>query len=491
MPTNLIFAAISGLAAWRLWLQPGELMHGLAIAFLGLCVWQLHSAVRIAPPRSPVVLRLGGFAWTIDDFCRGWLITGETGSGKTTGGINAMLWEVSRRCPGWGGVCVDDKGLYADTLATMLRQLGRADDLIVLQVRPDHAPAAWQPVQTFNFLADPYLPHSAKAKIVCDVAASLGQRVDQSFFRTQAQVQMEFAFRVLAAAGQPVALDSTYEVLTSEKLLQSLMAKIAKQKSDEAETLVEHFVHAFKSQPAEQLGGVKSTVTNYLKFFTEPDIAAVFCPAQPTVTMADLDRGKKLCVAVPQRFHVERRYVNTLLKLAFYAHALRRFDRSAAQRARDNLLIFWAGEAPKVVTASDDGLSDYGVVDVIREAKATFVGDTQSYTSLIPPLGDEKKAKVLIANLANRITFKAADEDSAKLAADTLGKRKVKKRTYGTNAGRRTTSWTDEDRYWIEPHELRRLKKFEAVVQHCEHGFRRVTLPPRGADGRIPAWYRR
>ena len=40
-------------------------------------------------------------------------------------------------------------------------------------------------------------------------------------------------------------------------------------------------------------------------------------------------------------------------------------------------------------------------------------------------MGDEKKAKVFIANMANRITFKAADEDSAKIAADTIGKRKV------------------------------------------------------------------
>jgi type IV secretory pathway TraG/TraD family ATPase VirD4 len=93
--------------------------------------------------------------------------------------------------------------------------------------------------------------------------------------------------------------------------------------------------------------------------------------------------------------------------------------------------------------------------------------------------------------MANRITFKAADEDSAKIAADTIGKRKVKKRTYGWSGGRRTASWTDEEKYFIEPHELRRLRKFQAVVQHCEKGFRRVTLPPRGANGEVPSWYRK
>jgi hypothetical protein len=142
------------------------------------------------------------------------------------------------------------------------------------------------------------------------------------------------------------------------------------------------------------------------------------------------------------------------------------------------------------VTAADDGMSDYNVVDVIREARATVVAATQSYQSLMPPMGDERKAKVFIANMANRVTFCAADEESAKIAADTLGKRKSKRRTYGWSAGKRTTSWTDEDRYWLEPHQLRKLRAFEAVVQHCNGGFRKVTLPPLGTDGRVPAWYR-
>lgn len=492
MWVNLLLAAVSASLAFLLAPRPAAARY-LAFAFVVLALWQLYSAAAHRRRRSPVVLRLGGFAWTAEDFCRGWLITGETGSGKTLGGINAMLWEVCRNCPNWGGVCVDDKGLYAETLARMLERVGRRDDLIVLSVRPDGAPSDWQPPHTLNFLEDPYLPYSGKAKLVCDVAAAMGQRSDQSFFRTQAQVQIEFAFRVLHAAGLPVTLETAYNLLTSEPRLKQLIALLVKQRASlpEANELIEHYNTNFKNQPPEQIGGIKSTVANYLKYFTDPDIANVFCAHEPSsVTMRAIDQGKIICVSVPQRFPVERRYIHTLLKLAFYSHALRRFDRSAAERAVDNLIIFWAGEAQKVVTASDDGLSDYNVVDVIREARATFVGDTQAYTSLIPPMGDEKKAKVFIANMANRITFKAADEDSARIAADTIGKRTIRKRTYGWSAGRRTSSWTADEKYFIEPHEFRRLKKFHAVVQHCEKGFRRVTLPPRDATGKVASWYR-
>lgn len=491
MWTNLVLASVSaGLALVLAFRTP---RHELAWAAGALALWQCYSACTHPRRSRRVVLRLGGFAWTLEDFCRGWLITGETGSGKTLGGINAMLWEVSKNCPAWGGVCVDDKGLYAETLGVMLTRLGRRDDLLVLEVRPDGAPASWQPPHTLNFLEDPYLPWSGKAKLVCDVASALGQRAEQSFFRTQAQVQIEFAFRVLATAGLPVTLETAYDLLTSATQLEETIELLGKQAAENptAAELIDHYHASFLGQPAEQLGGVKSTVANYLKYFTDPDIAAVFCShRKSTISLSDIDRGKIICVSVPQRFPVERRYIHTLLKLAFYSHALRRFDRPAAQRAQDNLIIFWAGEAQKIVTASEDGLSDYNVVDVMREARATFVGDTQAYTSLIPPMGDEKKAKVFIANMANRITFKAADEDSARIAADTIGKRTIRKRTYGWSAGRRTSSWTADEKYFIEPHEFRRLQKFCAVVQHCEKGFRRVTLPPRDATGKVASWYR-
>ncbi|HWA08321.1 MAG TPA: type IV secretory system conjugative DNA transfer family protein [Opitutaceae bacterium] len=487
---NLILAVGSAWAALALWPHAG-IERDLAGGFAILSLWQVYCAATCARrPASPPMLRLGGFGWSVEDFCRGWLITGQIGTGKTTGAINRMLWQVSKNCPAWGGVCVDDKGLYWETLVPMFRQLGRERDLILLQVRPPGAPSDWAPTHTFNFLDNPHLPYSAKAKIVCDVAASLGQRSEQSFFRMQAQVQIEFAFHVLATAGVSVTLRSAYAMLTSDTAMKEIMSLLEEQNTPEGRRLIAHYEGAFKSQPPEQLGGVKTTVANYLHCFAEPGIAEVFCPTQATFQFDQLDRGKVVCVSLPQRYQVERRYINTLLKLSFYAHALRRFDKPAPARAADNLLILWADEAQKIVTASSDGMSDYNVVDVIREARATVVAATQSYQSLIPPMSDERKAKVFIANMANRVTFCAADEDSAKIAADTLGKRKAKKRTIGYTAGKRSTSWTEEDKYWLEPHQLRKLRKFEAVIQHCNGRFRKVTLPPQGADGKAPPWYR-
>ena len=103
---------------------------------------------------------------------------------------------------------------------------------------------------------------------------------------------------------------------------------------------------------------------------------------------------------------------------------LRRFDQAKSQRGKNNLLILWADEAQRFMTASEDGTSDYNCVDVIREAGATIVAAAQSTTSLIPPLGNDK-SKVLTLNLRNRMIFRSADEADAVQAADFLGKKAV------------------------------------------------------------------
>jgi type IV secretory pathway TraG/TraD family ATPase VirD4 len=204
--------------------------------------------------------------------------------------------------------------------------------------------------------------------------------------------------------------------------------------------------------------------------------------------MIVIDDGKIILVTMPQKFQTERRYVNTFLKLLFYNHALRRFDKSKADRADDNLLILWADEAQRFMTASEDGTSDYNCVDVIREAGATIVAAAQSTTSLIPPLGNDK-SKVLTLNLRNRIIFRSADEADAVQAADFLGKKQVVKRSWGSSAGKRTVNYSEIEEHKIKPHLLRSLRDHECVLVHCEKGFQRITLPPLEADGETPKWF--
>jgi Type IV secretion-system coupling protein DNA-binding domain len=436
------------------------------------------------------VARLGRLTWKRNQFCRGWLITGDTGSGKTSSGINQLAHQVFQNEKNWGGLCIDEKGVYWETLVDMAKQYHRENDLIHLQIRGDNSPADWHPPQLFNLTGDRSIPFMAYAKFVIDTATSLGQGSDKGFFKSQAQVHIAFALELLFELKKPVTLADAAKLLTNpEELAVEVSNLLQLVATPQRFAISEHFQNRFlEGQPPEQIGGVRETIGNYLQYFMTSEVAEVFCTKHSTFDFSQVDAGKIICVTMPQKFQTERRYINTFLKLLFYNHALRRFDQTKAQRAKNNLLILWADEAQRFMTASEDGTSDYNCVDVIREAGATIVAAAQSTTSLIPPLGADK-SKVLTLNLRNRMIFRSADEADAVQAADFLGKKTVMKRSWGSSAGKRSVNYSEVEEHKIKPHLLRRLRDHECVLVHCEKGFRQITLAPLEPDGSVATWF--
>lgn len=459
-----------------------------------------------------IVCRLGNFEWNLNDFCRGWSITGRTGSGKTASAIKRLMHQVFTNCPNWGGVAVDEKGSFYEVLRDIAANYKRENDMIILQVRPDNV-VNWQPKARFNLLSYPGIPWSTYAKLIVDTASSVGQSSDKGFFKTQAQIHIEKAMELLSLSPYPISLKKVCEMLTNRNELINVLKCLADEfepytKDDEKDNeeaklklaclsdlelkrkydVYIHFRENFLKQPPDQLGGVISTIFNYLNYFTNPDIADIFCCEKNTVEFGDIDSGKVFIVAMPQKYQIERRYINTYMKLLFYTHVLRRFDKTEAERQKDNLLIFWADEAQGVVTAADEGYADYNVVDKIREAKGTVVFATQSTTSYYPVL-DEKKTHTLLLNLSNQIYFTVADANAAKLAADQIGKREYWKRSHGYSGGRANVNYNKVDEHCIKDHELMAMKKFQCIVKHCEKGFMKTILPPVDAQNKIPAYY--
>jgi hypothetical protein len=191
-------------------------------------------------------------------------------------------------------------------------------------------------------------------------------------------------------------------------------------------------------------------------------------------------------VKIPQKYQVEKKYVGLLMKVLFYLHALRRYDLTQEQRSRKNLIVMVLDEAQETVLVSEDGISDYNVIDKIRGARATTINSTQSPTSYIPPMGGRDKAEVFLLNLGNKIYFTAADKNASEMIADSLGKHTVKKRTYGRSGGKSTMSYTEQDEHWVKPHVLRELPKHTAIIKHCERQFKRVRLFPTPFTKSVP-----
>lgn len=499
----MILSLISGSLAYVCWGSPQVILANSAYAFGVLAVWQFYcgcskAAAKVAVKddkvdQNPIVFRFGRFAWRQSEVCRHWFVCGQTGSGKTFF-FRRVIWQLCENVPSWGGLILDEKGAFIEVLRGIFKHHPnkKEEDLIVLEVRSDDSPSDWKPPVTFNFLDVPGIPYSNHAKTIVDVASSLLKKGGENpFFPQQAAIHIEWGFKCLKAIDEPVTLKNCHDLLTSDSLLAEVMELLAASDEEEAKLAYSHMQDNYLGLNEETFKGVQSTIAGYLNYFTSPEIAEVFCPEVPASFMfSDLDQGKVVSVSIPQKFSVERRYIYTLLKLSFYNHGLQRFDKSAEKRGGMNLLVGLFDEFQKTATASEAGLSDYNTADTLREAGVMIVAGTQSTQSLIPPMGSRDKAQVFIANMANRIIFKAADEESAKTAADCIGKREVWKKSHGVSGGKRSHNKHREDRYIIQPYEFRKLRNFQCVIQHCEQGWQKITLPPINLDGTVCDWWK-
>jgi len=436
---------------------------------------------------SDVIVRLGSMTWTIEDFCRNWLITGRTGSGKTAAGIANIMAQLFANVPGWGGLCIDQKGLFYRMLLKMAAKFGRQSDIVLLQVRPDDASADWRPPYVFNWLQNPLIPGSSYAQLLTDVAqarGAVGTGGSSDHFTQQAKLHIGMGIDALRLLGDIPTLPEIFEFLTSPTRMQLHMGRLRVLNTRPAAFFFNHFTEKFLALAEEELSGVKSTILNILFFYQHPDISQVFGQPRSTVDFSLTDKGKIFCCSVPQRFDAERGFLNTLMKIAWYAHIKSRFNLSDDDLARRNLNVLWADEAQRVVTKSELGMADHNQVDQVREAKGCVIFATQTERSFVPPLGKDIK-NTLVDNLGNEVAFCQTNDEDAQILSKRIGERTLEKtsRTVSRqyNGFSTSRSYQEKEEPFFKPHVLRNLKKHrtgsECIIRHCEKGYQRTVLP--------------
>jgi hypothetical protein len=436
---------------------------------------------------SDTIVRLGSMTWGIEDFCRNWLITGRTGSGKTAAGIANIMAQLFANVPGWGGLCIDQKGLFYRMLLKMARNFGREKDIVLLEVRPDNVSANWRPRYVFNWLENPLIPGSSYAQLLTDVAqarGAVGSGGSSDHFTQQAKLHIGMGIDALRLLGDIPTLPEIFEFLTSPARMRLHMGRLRVLGNPPAAVFFNHFTEKFLALAEEELSGVKSTILNILFFYQHPDIAQVFGQPHSTVDFSLTDKGKIFCCSIPQRFDAERGFLNTLMKIAWYAHIKSRFNLSDEDLARRNLNMLWADEAQRVVTKSELGMADHNQVDQVREAKGCVIFATQTERSFVPPLGKDIK-NTLIDNLGNEIAFCQTNQEDADVLSKRIGERTLEKasRTVSNqyNGISTSRSYQEKEEPFLKPHILRNLKKHrhgaECIIRHCEKGYRRTVLP--------------
>lgn len=446
---------------------PGPLGYWLGVITLTTATWVAFTALVNwceTPQRS--VLRLWGLSWTRDEACCHFFITGATGTGKTARAVVPIIHGLRSTLPETGILAVDSKGALWKPLAAMARNLGQEGSLRLIRVRPSHIPPEnWAPPLRLNLLAMADVPWTTYAKIIVDTATAAGQRGGQTFFKETARDVITHAMHALEAADLPVTLANVHDMVCVSSDLAMVLARLAQRSGRAAEIELQYFKD-FAGQPPEQKSGTVYTVANYLRPYTPPDIAEVFCSVEPNFSLSEVDYGRLICLSIPQTYQVERRYLNLLAKQLFFLHAFRRFDLELDELQRRNLIVLALDEGQKTTLVSEDGFSDHGTVDELREAGVCLISATQTPLSLYASFETERKADVFMANLRTQIHFRAADEKGAKIISEKMGGRECRKYSGGFSAGRTSRNWQMVDEPWFKPILLQSLLEGDAVIRH-------------------------
>ncbi len=430
-------------------------------------LWLAYGAIATdARTQKSVVLKLWGLEWTRDEACCHFFVTGATGTGKTARAVVPIVHGLRTTLPETGILAVDSKGALWKPLESMARALGQEDSLRLIRVRPTHIPPdKWTPPLRVNLLGDSAVPWSTYAKIVVDTATAAGQRGGQSFFKETARDVITHAMRALELAGLPVTLANVHDAICISTETALLLERLGAQPGPEAAVERQYFKD-FAEQPPEQKSGTVFTVANYLRPYTPPDIREVVCAVNPNFTLSEVDAGRLICLSIPQTYQVERRYLNLLCKQLFFLHAFRRFDLEPTEMRQRNVIVLVLDEGQKTTLVSEDGFSDHATVDELREAGVCLISATQTPLSLYASFETPTKADVFMANLRTQIHFRAADEKGAKILAEKMGAREVRKYSGGVSSGRISRSWQPVDEPWVKPARFLALGDGRAVVRH-------------------------
>jgi type IV secretory pathway TraG/TraD family ATPase VirD4 len=361
-------------------------------------------------------------------------------------------------------------------VSAIARELGQEDSLRLIRVRPTHVPPGqWNPPLRLNPLSDATVPWSTYAKIIVDTATASGQRGGQSFFKESARDAITHAMQALEAADLPVTLNHVHDMLCISADLAMVLARLQKRASPEAARETQYFKD-FAAQPPEQRSGTVFTVANFLRPYTPPDIAEVFCSTEPNFSLTEVDHGRLICLSIPQTYQVERKYLNLLAKQLFFLHAFRRFDLEQQSLARRNLIVLVLDEGQKTTLVSEDGFADHATVDELREAGVCLISATQTPLSLYAAFETERKADVFMANLRTQVHFRAADEKGAKIISEKMGARERRKYSGGISAGRTSRNWQLQDEPWFKPAVVQALPEGAAIIRHPRQAGRPKKL---------------
>lgn len=357
------------------------------------------------------------------------LITGSIGSGKTSGAISNITYHLIKS--GKGGLILDVKGNFVDTVKAMCTKLDRLSDLKIISM----ADKCFYPILQTGI--EP-LEQAYKVKQIITLL-SVGTSSDPYWLDKVENVLMNM-FIIIEYVYKKLDLLKLHKAVTDEKYIENMILQIrdkARKKPPDEKTSYElhnaiNFIQNefLKLDPKVQ-SIIKSEITRFtIPLITDYEIYNRFCIGSE---LEEIEFNPKNIVVLSLNIGKNRalsRIIATNLKLSFQKYILSNLKNPTS-------MFFIADEFQEFCNEEDSHF-----LSLSREAKCINVIAVQSYSSIRNTLKNDSATSVLIQNLVNKIWFRNDDNYTIKETIKYLGK------TYATRENKSIQeSGTDSKKY--------------------------------------------
>ena len=353
------------------------------------------------------------FAVKEEDLYKNLLITGSIGSGKTSGAISRLTYHLIKS--GKGGLVLDIKGNFVDTIEEMCKRLGRTQDVCVISKSSDY----------YFELLDSNVSSLELANRLKQVITLISTNNNSDSYWLDKVENVLMNLIIIMKYLDNLNLMTLHRLVNEEKFLKESLSKIkeeVKQNVPDDKTAFElagaiNFIeNEYFNLDSRVNTIIKSEITRLtIPLVTDYNVYNQFC-VKGNKNPIDFNQNKIVVLSINVGENKAlAKIIATFIKLAYQKHVL-------SNISNNNSSFFIADEFQEFCNADDAHF-----LSLSREAKCINLISTQSYSSLKNALKDKNAANVIIQNLVNKIWFRNDDNYTISEAVKQLGKIDVTK----------------------------------------------------------------
>lgn len=341
------------------------------------------------------------------------LITGSIGSGKTSCAISRLAYNLIKS--GKGGLVLDIKGNFVETVSSICKRTGRTEDLFVISNNSNN----------YFELLDFKVSSLELANRLKHVITLLSTNSNSDSYWLDKVENVLMNMIIIMKYLDELNLITLHKLVSEETFLKETINKVkarVKESVPDDKTSFElagaiSFVeNEYFNLDNRVLSIIKSEITRLtIPLITDYDIYSQFCVKNQKQSISFSDNKIIVLSINIGENKALAKILATFIKLSFQKYVLSNISKS-------NPIFFIADEFQEFCNEDDSQF-----LSLSREAKCINIISTQSYSSLKNALKDQNATNVIIQNLVNKIWFRNDDNYTISEIVKQLGKINVTK----------------------------------------------------------------